>query len=85
MGEKSLDDICLEIYLGELVKPGKYGWREIEERLELIVKTAREVNTGIWSKGITREFALHNAGFDPVIIQTVANHEYAKDLEYNGC
>lgn len=82
---KSLDDICLEIYLGELVKPGKYEWHDINARLALLVKTAREVNSGIWSKGVTCEFALHNAGFEPAIIQTIADHEYAKDLDYNGC
>lgn len=85
MGMKTLDDVCLEIYLGELVKPGNHEWHDIETRLELLVKTAREVNSGIWSKGVTREFALHNAGFEPAIIQTIADHEYAKDLDFNGC
>ena len=50
-----------------------------------MIKTAREVNTGIWAKGWNREQALFGAGFDPVIIQTMADYEYGKDIDYNGC
>lgn len=87
MMEKTLDDICLEIYLGELPPVGYYGHSEDEvyTRLDKLVKTAREVNTGIWAKGWNREQALIGAGYNPEIIQTMANHEYGKDMDFNGC
>lgn len=85
MGFKTLDDICLEIYLGEKVDITPFEQNEVEERLTKMIKTAREVNTGIWAKGWNREQALFGAGFDPVIIQTMADHEYGKDMDYNGC
>lgn len=85
---KTIDDICLEIYLGELVNFDEYDKMdkdEIYHRLEKLVKTAREVNHGIWAKGWNREQALLGAGFDPEIIETIADHEYARDRAYNGC
>ena len=85
MGFKTLDDICLEIYLGEKVDIEPFSHDEVEERLAKLVKTAREVNTGIWAKGWNREQALYGAGFEPDIIQVMANHEYARDRDYNGC
>lgn len=85
--DRSLDDVCLEIYLGELPPVGYYGYSEDEVyyRLEKLVKVAREVNTGIWAKGWNREQALIGAGYEPEIIETIAHHEYAKGLDYNGC
>lgn len=81
----TLDDICLEVYLGEKVELDPFDDDEVNERLAKLVKTAREVNTGIWAKGWNREQALYGAGFEPDIIQTIANHEYAKDCGWNGC
>ena len=85
---KSIDDICLEIYLGELVDFTEYdklNKDEVYSRLEKLVKTAREVNSGIWAKGWNREQALIGAGYIPEIIETIADHEWAKDRGYDGC
>ena len=85
---KSVDDICLEIYLGELVDFTEYdklNKDEVYSRLEKLVKTAREVNSGIWAKGWNREQALIGAGYIPEIIETIADHEWAKDRGYDGC
>lgn len=82
---KSLDDICLEIYLGEIVYLEGYNKTEVNERLTKLVKTAREVNSGIWAKGWNREQALIGAGYNPEIIETIADHEWAKDRGYDGC
>ena len=85
--DRSLDDVCLEIYLGELPPADYYGYSadEVYFRLEKLVKVAREVNTGIWAKGWNREQALIGAGYDPDIIETMAAHEIMKDYDYNGC
>lgn len=83
---KSIDDICLEIYLGELVDFTEYDNKDlVYTRLEKLVKTAREVNNGIWAKGWNREQALIGAGYIPEIIETIADHEWAKDRGYDGC
>lgn len=82
---KSLDDICLEIYLGEKEDFSKYGKDSVYNRLKKLVKTAREVNSGIWAKGWNREQALIGAGYNPKIIETIADHEWAKDRGYDGC
>ena len=82
---KTLDDICLEIYLGEKVDFDPYDEPQVNNRLTQLVKTAHEVNTGIWAKGWNREQALIGAGYNPEIIQTIANHEYARSVDYNGC
>lgn len=82
---KSLDDICLEIYLGEIVYLEGYNKTEVNERLTKLVKTAREVNSGIWAKGWNREQALIGAGYIPEIVETIADHEWAKDRGYDGC
>lgn len=82
---KSLDDICLEIYLGELADFSEYDKNSVYARLEKLVKTAREVNSGIWAKGWNREQALIGAGYTPEIIETIADYEWAKDRGYNGC
>ena len=82
---KSLDDICLEIYLGELEDFAEYDKNSVYARLEKLVKTAREVNSGIWAKGWNREQALIGAGYNPEIIETIADHEWAKDRGYDGC
>lgn len=84
---RSLDDVCLEIYLGELPPVGYYGYStdDVYKRLEKLVKTAREVNTGIWAKGWNREQALIGAGYNPDIIETMAAHEKMKEYDYNGC
>ena len=83
----TLDDVCLEIYLGEMPPVDYYGFTQddVYRRLDKLVKTAREVNSGIWAKGWNREQALIGAGYNPEIIQTMANHEYGKDLDFNGC
>lgn len=83
--DKSLDDICLEIYLGELEDLLEYDKDSVYNRLEKLVKTAREVNSGIWAKGWNREQALIGAGYNPEIIETIADHEWAKDRGYDGC
>ena len=82
---KSLDDVCLEIYLGENVGFDPYDEPTVNNRLTKLVKVANELNAGIWAKGWNRETALHGAGYDPEIIETIARHEYAKGLDYNGC
>lgn len=82
---KSIDDICLEIYLGELEDFSEYDKGSVYTRLEKLVKTAREVNSGIWAKGWNREQALIGAGYIPEIIETIADHEWAKDRGYDGC
>ena len=83
----TLDDVCLEIYLGEMPPVDYYGFSQddVYKRLDKLVKTAREVNTGIWAKGWNREQALIGAGYNPEIIKTMADHEYGKDLDFNGC
>ena len=83
----SLDDVCLEIYLGEMPPEDLHGYgkEEVLARLEKLVKTAREVNSGIWAKGWNREQALIGAGYNPEIIKTMADHEYGKDIDFNGC
>lgn len=83
--DKSIDDICLEIYLGELENLSKYDKDSVYNRLEKLVKTAREVNSGIWAKGWNREQALIGAGYNPEIIETIADHEWARDRGYDGC
>lgn len=83
--DKSLDDICLEIYLGELEDLLEYDKDSVYNRLEKLVKTAREVNSGIWAKGWNREQALIGAGYNPEIIETIADHEWEKDRGYDGC
>lgn len=84
---KTLDDVCLEIYLGELPPVDYYGYSQddVYRRLDKLVKTAREVNSGIWAKGWNREQALIGAGYNPEIIKVMADHEYGKDMDFNGC
>lgn len=72
---KSIDDICIEIYLGELEDFSEYDKDSVYTRLEKLVKTAREVNSGIWAKGWNREQALIGAGYIPEIVETIADHE----------
>lgn len=83
----SLDDVCLEIYLGEMPPVDYYGYSQddVYRRLDKLVKTAREVNSGIWGKRWNREQALIGAGYNPEIIKTMADHEYGKDIDFNGC
>ena len=83
--KKSMDDICLEIYLGEKVDFDPYDKPIINNRLTELVKTAQEVNSGIWAQGFIRNQALKNNGYDPEIIMTIAAHEYMKAVDYNGC
>ena len=82
---KTLDDVCLEIYLGELVDFDPYDRPDVNNRLTQLIKVAHQVNEGIWAKGWNREQALLGAGYDPEIVQTIADHEYAKERDYNGC
>lgn len=83
----TLDDVCLKIYLGELPPVDYYGYSQddVYRRLDKLVKTAHEVNSGIWAKGWNREQALIGAGYNPEIIKTMADHEYGKDMDFNGC
>lgn len=83
--KKSLDDICLEIYLGEKVDFDPYDEPTINNRLTDLLQTAKEVNSGIWARGFIRKLALKNNGYDPEIIMTIAAHEYMKEQDYNGC
>ena len=83
--KKTADDICLEIYLGEMVDIDPYDEPIINNRLTELVQTAKEVNSGIWARGFIRNQALKNNGFDPEIIMTIAAHEYMKEVDYNGC
>ena len=83
--KKSLDDICLEIYLGEMVDFDPYDEPAINNRLTELVKTAKEVNSGIWAQGYIRNQSLKRCGYDPEIIVTMAAHEYMRDRDYNGC
>lgn len=62
-----------------------YSQDDVYRRLDKLVKTAREVNSGIWAKGWNREQALIGAGYNPEIIKTMADHEYGKDMDFNGC
>ena len=82
---KTLDDICLEIYLGEFADFDPYDEPTVNNRLTQLMKVANEVNVGIWAKGWNREQALIGAGYDPEIIQTIADHEKMREYDYNGC
>ena len=87
MMARSLDDVCLEIYLGELPPVDYYGYTQddVYRRLEDMRNTAREVNTGIWAQGYIRNQSLKRCGYDPEVIMTMAAHEYMRDRDYNGC